>query len=132
LGHATVHHGAVDMSESFRKVLNVTSLGDRKDIGEKFNLLIENARTRRVSRKGGHENDQQLEADRIGLFAMIAAGYNPEAFTAFFDRLTESEGKTGNWFSDIFGGTRPEQKRLREMIKISEQLPQSCRDGLGT
>ncbi len=129
LGHATVHHGAIDMSESFKKILNVTALGDRRDIAQKYNLLIENARTRRISRKGGHENEQQLEADRIGLFAMVAAGYDPAAFTSFFDRLTESEGKTGSWFSDIFGNPRPEQKRLREMVKITEQLPQSCRDG---
>lgn len=131
LGHATVRHGAVDMTEMFKKILNVTALGDRKDITEKYNLLIENARTKRISRKSGHENAQQLEADKIGLFSMVAAGYDPAAFTSFFDRLTESEGKTGSWFSDIFGNTRPEQKRLREMIKLSEQLPQSCREGRG-
>lgn len=128
LGHATVRHGAVDMSEMFRKVLNVSELGDSRDVAEKYNLLIENARTKRVSRRSGHENEQQLEADRIGLFAMTAAGYDPTAFTSFFDRLTESEGRTGNWFSDVFGKTRPEQKRLREMTKLSEQLPASCRE----
>lgn len=129
LGHAAVHHAAVDISESMRKILNVTRLGDQKDVSEKYNLLIENARTKRISRKGGHENEQQLEADKIGLFAMVAAGYDPSAFSAFFDRLTESEGKTGSWFSDLFGKTRPEQKRLREMIRATEQLPQSCREG---
>jgi len=129
LGHATVHHGAADLSERLRKILNVTSLGDRKDIAEKYNLLIENARTKRISQKGGHENAQQLEADKIGLFAMIAAGYDPAAFTAFFDRLTESDGKTGGWFSDLFGKTTPNQKRLREMIEATELMPQACRDG---
>ena len=128
LGHATVRHGAVDISEAFRRILNVTSLGDRKDVAEKYNLLIENARTKRFSRKSGHENEQQLEADKIGLFAMVAAGYNPAAFTSFFDRLAETEGKTGSWFSDIFGNTRPEQKRLREMIKATEQFPPNCRE----
>lgn len=128
LGHATVRHGATDISEALRKILNVTSLGDRKDITEKYNLLIERARTKRFSSKRGHENDQQLEADKIGLFAVIAAGFDAAAFASFFDRLTESEGKTGNWFSDLFGNTRPEQKRLREMIRISEQLPPACRD----
>jgi WD40 repeat protein len=129
LGHAVVRHGATDISESLRKILNVTSLGDRKDIIEKYNLLIERARTKRLSRKRGHENEQQLEADRIGLFAVVAAGYDPAAFASFFDRLTENEGKTGNWFSDLFGNIRPEQKRFREMIRVMEQLSPACRDG---
>lgn len=129
LGHATVRHAAIDMSAVFKKVLNITTLGDRKDITEKYNLLIERARTKRISRKEGHENDQQLEADKIGLFAMISAGYDPAAFTSFFDRLTESEGKTGSWFSELFGTTRPEQKRLREMVHATQLMPPACREG---
>ena len=129
LGHAVVRHGATDISEAFRKVLNVTALGDRKDITEKYNLLIERARTKRISRGRGHENEKQLEADKIGLFAMVAAGYDPSAFFSFFDRLTESQGKTGSWFSELFGSTRPAEKRLREMLRATEQLPPGCRDG---
>jgi hypothetical protein len=128
LGHAAVRHGATDISKSLRTILNITALGDRKDIAEKYNLLIERARTKRLPASPAHEGEQQLEADRIGLFAMVAAGYDPLAFSAFFDRLTETEGKTGNWFSDLFGNTRPEQKRLREMIHLTEQLPPACRD----
>ena len=91
--------------------------------------MIENARTKPVARRAGHEDAQQLEADKIGLFAMAAAGYAPAAFTSFFDRLTENAGKTGSWFSDLFGNTRPEQKRVREMINATEQLPATCREG---
>src|SRR4029077_15770247 len=94
----------------------------------KYNLLIERRRTKDIGRRSGEESDQQLEADRIGLFAMISSGYDPNAFAGFFDRLVETKGKTGSWFSDIFGKTQPEQKRLREMIKISEQLPAQCRE----
>lgn len=128
LGHAVVRHGAVDVSEALRKVLNITALGDRKDIADKYNLLIERARTKRLSRKRGHEDEQQLEADRIGLFALVAAGYDPEAFSSFFARLTESESKGGGWFSDLFGSARPEQKRLREMARAMEQMSPACRD----
>ncbi len=129
LGHATVHHGALDMSRAMRKILNVSALGDRKDIADKYNLLIENARTKRISSGRGHENAQQLEADEIGFVSMVAAGYDPVASFTFFDRLTESEGKTGSWFSELFGGMKPEQKRLREIAKSTERLPQACRDG---
>ncbi|MDQ3474146.1 MAG: M48 family metalloprotease, partial [Acidobacteriota bacterium] len=129
LGHAVVRHGATDISESLRKILGINSLGDRKDVNEKYNLLIERARTKRISRSRGHENEQQLEADKIGIFAMVAGGYDPASFSTFFDRLTESEGKTGNWFSELFGNTRPEHKRLREMIRATEQLSPACREG---
>jgi WD40 repeat protein len=128
LGHATVRHAASDMSELFKKILNVTQLGDRKDITDKFNLLIERERTKTVSRGSGHDSAQQLEADRIGLFAMVAAGYDPNAFSDFFARLTEAKAKSGNWFTNIFGGSTPTEKRLREMIKATELLPSACRD----
>jgi len=128
LGHATVRHSASDVSELFKKILNVTQLGDRKDITEKFNLLIERERTKSVSRISNHESAQQLEADRIGLFAMVAAGYDPNAFSEFFARLTEAKAKSGNWFTNIFGGSSPTEKRLREMIKVTELLPAPCRE----
>lgn len=129
LGHAVVRHAAADISDSLKKILGVTSLGDRKDITEKYNLLIERARTKSLPRREGHENAQQLEADRVGLFAMVAAGYDPAAFSSFFDRLTESEGKTGSWLSELFGTTRPAQKRLRELISATEKMGPACRDG---
>ena len=47
--------------------------------------------------------------------AMVAAGYDSRREVLIFDRLTDSQGKTGGWFSDLFGKTTPEQKRLREM-----------------
>ena len=128
LGHATVRHGAADMSQLFKKILNVTTLGDRKDITEKYNLLIERERTKRVRQSEGHENAQQLEADRIGLFAMVAAGYDPNSFSEFFSRLVEEKATSGNWFTNIFGRSNPEKQRLREMIKATEQLPAACRE----
>lgn len=128
LGHAAVRHTTTEMSEHFKKVLNVTELRDRKDITDKFNLLIERARTKNISRGSGHESAQQLEADRIGLFAMVSAGYDPNAFSEFFARLTEAKARAGNWFTNIFGGTSPTDKRLREMIKATEILPPACRE----
>lgn len=128
LGHATVHHAAGDMSNLFKKILNVTQLGDRKDVADKYNLFLERVRTKNVSENEGHESEQQLEADRIGLFAMVAAGYDPNAFTEFFSRLVEEKAKGGNWFTNVFGSSSPTEKRLREMVKVTEQLPATCRE----
>ena len=127
LGHAVVRHGAQDMSDALRKILNVNSLGDRRDVAEKYNLLIERARTRRYSRGRGHEDAQQLEADQVGVYALVAAGYDPNALNTFFERLTETKAK-GGWFSNLFGNSSPEQKRLREMAKAAEQMPAPCRE----
>ncbi|HSE19081.1 MAG TPA: M48 family metalloprotease [Pyrinomonadaceae bacterium] len=132
LGHATVHHSAGDVSEMFKKILNVTQIADRKDITEKYNLLLERERTKSVSQKANHESEQQLEADRIGLFAMVAAGYDPNAFTEFFSRLVEEKAKSGNWFTNIFNSATPTEKRLREMVKATEQLPAPCRENRAT
>lgn len=129
LGHAVVRHAANDISVSMRKVLGINSLGDRKDITEKYNLLIERARTKSVSRPRGHEDEQQLEADKIGIYAMAAAGYDTAAEYNAFARLTESKEKSGNWFSNIFGKMTPEQKRLREMANAAGKLPAACREG---
>ena len=125
LGHGIVRHSAIDISKAFRKILNVSEVGDRDDIYERFNELIDNRRRKRISSRG-HIGDQQMEADEIGLYAMTAAGYDPSAFASAYDRLTESEGKTGGWFSDLLGKTTPAQKRLREMVKAMKQLPKEC------
>ena len=34
LGHATVHHGAIDMSFSMRKILSIKSVGDRRTLSK--------------------------------------------------------------------------------------------------
>ncbi|HEX6044551.1 MAG TPA: M48 family metalloprotease, partial [Pyrinomonadaceae bacterium] len=128
LGHATVRHSASDMSEYFKKILNVTQLGDRKDITDKYNLLLERERTKSLSRSSDHESEQQLEADRIGLFAMVAAGYDPNAFSEFFSRLVEEKVKSANWFTNMFARSSPTEKRLREMVKATESLPAPCRE----
>lgn len=125
LGHGLMHHAAVDLTRIFRETLGVTAVTDRRDIFEKYNRLIESARQKGV-RSRDHEEGQQLEADRAGLYAMIAAGYDPQAFSAFWDNFVETKGKTGSWFTDLFGTTKPEQKRLREMLKVSATIKPEC------
>lgn len=124
IGHGVARQIPGEMTGQLRRVLGVTSVGDRRDIFEKYNQLVENAR-----QAGGasSEHKHQGEADLIGLYAMALAGYDPQGQHTFWERLTETRGKTGGWFSDLFGTTRPESKRLREMLKSLETLPPSCR-----
>lgn len=127
LGHAAVRHVASDMSVALRKILNVKSLGDRKDVTEKYNLLIERARTRRVSFGEGHETAQEVEADRIALYAMAAAGYDPSSVVTFTERLFEEKASGGGWLSNLFESRPPEQKILREELRGLQRLPAACR-----
>ena len=127
LGHLVTHEGAIHTTRLFKEVLGVTSVGDRRDIFEKYNQLIENANRKREAFKPQDREKGQLFADQAGMFALVAAGYDADAMARFWDRITGTQGKKGNWLTDLFGSTRPEQKRLREMVKAAQSLPVECR-----
>ena len=128
LGHAASGQLAAEMTRLFRQVLGEASVTDRRDIFEKYNRLLDNAARRPGAWKRGdrEEEGQQFEADRIGIYAMAAAGYDPQAFASFWNRLTDAKGKTGGWLSDLFGTTKPEVRRLREIMKGLGSLPAQC------
>ncbi|HXQ71961.1 MAG TPA: M48 family metalloprotease, partial [Pyrinomonadaceae bacterium] len=127
LGHLVAHQGAIDTTRNFKEVLGVTSVGDRRDVFDKYNQLIENINRKPGSFKPNDREKGQLFADQAGMYAFVAAGYEAAAMARFWDRIVGTQGKKGNWFTDLFGTTRPEQKRLREMSKAADLLPASCR-----
>src|ERR1700752_5241808 len=127
LGHLVAHQGAIDTTRMFKEVLGVTSVGDRRDVFDKYNQLIENVQRKPGAFKPVDREKGQLFADQAGMFALVAAGYEAEAMARFWDSIVGTQGKKGNWFTDLFGTTRPEQKRLREMSKAAELLPAACR-----
>jgi hypothetical protein len=119
---------SVDITKSFNEVLKVNSVGDRQDVFRKFNQLMDAAA--RKPANSSHVEDDQLVADRA-LAAAWRAGYDPQGLPEFLDRLTDNKGATGNFFTDLFGGTRPESRRLREMLKEVESIPAGCRETRG-
>jgi hypothetical protein len=129
MGHELSHQGAVTFSYLFRRILGVTDVGDRRDIFAKYNRLMENLRRdpKAMSKISEEEEPDQYQADQIALTAMANAGYDPQAFVDFFDRFAQTKGKTGGWLSDIFGATKPNEKRLRVMKKALAELPPGCR-----
>jgi WD40 repeat protein len=127
LGHIVTHQIAIEMTARLHEVLGVQHLGDRADVFEKFHLLLENA-ARKPGHGGGEDEKHQYVADQVALYAMARAGYAPHAFVDLWDRFQQTHGKTGSWLSDFFGGTKPSERRLREMLKNVAALPVGCAD----
>lgn len=127
MGHGVMRHHTVDYTKSFKKILGIEKLGDRQDVFNKYNRYLDTFRTKRVSFKRKHQSRQQYEADEIGLYATIAAGYEGKEFLNFWKRLSETEEGKGNWFTDIFGGQSVSEKRLEKMMKTFEGLPVTCK-----
>ena len=128
LGHLIARHSTADVTILFREILAVTQVGDRRDIFEKYNRLIENTalKPKVFEKLDNHEAGSQNQADLIGLFAMARAGYNPQAQAALWERHHQLKGKKSGFFSDLFGRTKPGEKRLREMLKSLAALPPTC------
>ena len=128
LGHVVARHNTNDLSLALRD-LGVTQVGDRHDVFEKYHLLIEN-RLRKLKsgdKVNSREDRDQYAADMVGLYIMARAGYDAQAQAGFWDRYNETKGKTGSFFSSLFGTTKPEQKRLGEMLKQLSLLPAECK-----
>jgi hypothetical protein len=124
-GHEVNHDFAVRFTKLFKRYLDVTSVGDRNDIENKYHQLLDTYKKRAASRDWS-EDKSQLHADEVSVFAVARAGYDPQAVVGFWDRFTERKGRKGSWLSDVFGSTAPETKRLREFARNASQIPASC------
>jgi len=128
LGHVLSKQPAIAMTQVFRRVLSVTEVGGRDDIFQKYSLLQDNLAKKRnaLGRSEGKEQQEQLVADQIGMQLTANAGYSAQTFADFFDRFAQTKGKTGSWLTDLFGATKPESKRLREMVRNAAGLAAPC------
>lgn len=125
MGHILTHQFAFETTANLRRLLGVTSVGDKADIYAKFQKLLE-AEEREKHLPEVDTDEKQDEADRVSVYALAAAGYYPQAYADLWDRSFFVGGKTGNRFSDLFGATKPNQKRLRQMQKLVAELPSGC------
>lgn len=125
LGHSVVRHSAIDITKYFKELLGIESVTDRKDIFEKYNRFLESRATRTVKTSRNHSDNKQMEADKIGIYAAYAAGYDPNVFADFWSRLTNAEEK--GVMGRLFGLQTPDDKRLREIIAALKTIPMECR-----
>jgi len=127
MGHIVTHQGAISMTRLLQQTIGVTQVGDAADITNKYHQYLESFR-RSGKRPGGEEEGHQEIADQVAVFAVARAGYSPQAYIDIWDRFNETHGKTGSWFSDFVGTTKPSERRLREMQKNLAVLPRGCAD----
>jgi hypothetical protein len=124
IGHIATHQVAIDLTRVFQK-MGVTQVGDRTDIFARVHQMMSNPP--KGAGDDRHEEAEQLAADRVAIYTMVRAGYVPESFPRFLDRMSENHGKTGNWFSNTFGLTKEETKRYAQATALIGTLPASCK-----
>lgn len=125
MGHIFDHHVALRVSNFYRQ-MGVTTLGDRDDVLKHQKEFEDTARRIKHVEDEKREAEEQVVADRLAFYALKRAGYDPEKGIAFFDRLLQTKGKAGNFWTDFLGHTSPNGKRLREMLKSEASLPANC------
>ncbi len=125
LGHVMAHDPEVSLSREFQQVLGVTHVNTQSDMLRFYNDLIDNF-ARNPGSASHKEGKAELAADQLGVYALAAAGYDPQAFPQFWDRLTENKSAKGSWFTNLFGTTRPDAQRFREAVKNAAALPAGC------
>jgi WD40 repeat protein len=125
MGHMVDHHVVLRFSDFFRQ-MGVSSLGDRSDVLKHWKNFEDTARKIKHTNDEKREAEEQVIADRIAFYALVRAGYDPEKGIAFFDRLFQTKGKPGNFWSEFFGTTNPNGKRLSEMLKSERPIAHNC------
>jgi hypothetical protein len=124
LGHLSTHQTAIEMTRAFKIRLGVTQVGDRADIFAKVHQFFNTPEKKNESQNT--EERDQLIADRVALYAVVRAGYAPESFVSFLDKISQNKGKTGNWITDSLGMTHESSQRYRAALKLIGTLPPEC------
>lgn len=126
MGHILSHQFAVETTADLKRLLGVTSVSDKADIYAKFQRLVDARMADKHPSRNGDSDESQDEADVVAVYASAAAGYRPQAYSEFWDRMFFLDGKVGGRLSDFFRTTKPESKRLRAMLKLISALPPGC------
>jgi hypothetical protein len=126
MGHILSHQFGIETTADLKRLLNITSVGDKADVYAKFQLLIDARMKDKHPTRTGNSDEGQDQADTVSAYAIAAAGYRPQAFSEFWDRMFFVDGKVGGPLSDFFGVTKPQEKRLRAILKLVNSLPPGC------
>jgi predicted Zn-dependent protease len=88
MGHILSHQFAIRTTADLKRLLGVTSVGDKADIYAKFQRLIDASMKDKHPSQSGNSDEKQDEADTVSMYAIAAAGYRPQAFSEFWETFT--------------------------------------------
>lgn len=128
IGRIYIHHSASAVTRRLKRVMHVKKLGDRADVYDKFERMLNLPTDSYSFLAPDEQQDDELLADRVGIYAMIKAQYDPKAFATFLDRVNDNGGFTGNLFTDAFDLTPLISLRVRMADKLVKSLPETCRN----
>ena len=133
IGRVYTHHAASAVTLALDKLMGVKSLGGEADVVDKYQRMLNIPRdvlqykwNPRLSVQD-RENDELL-GDRVGFYAMVKAGYAPQAFTSILDRSSLNEGYKGNILTDVLELTTTVSMRVRMAQKMTASLSADCRE----
>jgi predicted Zn-dependent protease len=114
ISHALSRHGAERMAH--QKMANIgigaagaTLPGDRRERDKVVGLLSAGAKMGILK----YGRDHESEADRMGLYLMASAGYDPRESVTFWERM---QAKSGGGQQPEFLSTHPShQTRIRDL-----------------
>jgi hypothetical protein len=127
IGHIYTHQMAAELTRVMKARPGLTSLGGREDVEDKLQLLFNAPQKDREDLSEEDEEKDELLADRVGLYALVKAGYAPRALSENLDRVAANKGHTGNIFTDILGGTSLISMRVRVARKLADSVPEGCK-----
>ena len=127
IGHIYTHQIASALTREMKRRLNLSSLGERADVWDKYQLMFNASAKAREDLDESEAEKDEMRADAVGLYAMMRAGFAPQAFAANLERIADSKGRNGNFLTDILGGTSEVGMRVRTARKISNVAPDACK-----
>ena len=131
IAHIYTHQIAIEYTHRFKVRMNVTSFSGQEDLEDKLQLLL-NVHAKHYDGSSEDELDKdELFADRVGMYAMVRAGYAPRAFSENLDRVSANNGRVGSFLTDMLHINSVVTRRVRAARALTNELPGECKGQLG-
>ncbi|MGA2851895.1 MAG: M48 family metalloprotease [Terracidiphilus sp.] len=128
IGHIYTHQVANEYTRLFKVRMNVTSMGDQDDVNDKMQQLLNVHRKEREDLSDDQLDKDELLADRVGMYAMVRAGYAPRAFAECLDRISANKGRLGSFLTDMLDINSIETRRVRAARSLTNELSGDCKN----
>lgn len=131
LGHEIVHAAARHGAEQQATNLGISILANTV-AGQTDNRLYQQLTVLGATgAQAYYSRDNELEADHYGIDYMVAAGYDPHGAVELqetFLRLSQEQGRQGDWFSRFFASHPPSRERVNRNRARAATLPTGKRN----